>query len=145
MLTFETATRDLVGLALQSVADLETSLPQFRLLNVLYEQGPTGSSQVAHALGVVGSTVTRLADRLDASGHLVRGAAPDNRSVVTLTLTSRGRELVEQVLNQRRRDLRRALDNLDPEERAACAATLGTLHGVLGGPGNQEPGVRVPW
>src|SRR5690349_17528884 len=36
---FEVATRDLVGVALRSVEQLEISLPQFRLLLVLQERG----------------------------------------------------------------------------------------------------------
>lgn len=128
---FEMATRDLVGVALRSVDQLEISLPQFRLLLVLQERGKSTSTECAHALGVVGSTVTRLADRLDASGHLVRGSDPTNRSVVTLSLTDRGRKLVRQVTARRRRELSRVLDRLDPAERAACATTLRNLHELL--------------
>ncbi|QLQ10164.1 MAG: MarR family transcriptional regulator [Nocardioidaceae bacterium] len=128
---FETATRDLVGLALRSVEQLEVSLPQFRLLLVLHEQGRSTSTQCAQALSVAGSSVTRLADRLHASGHLVRGAEPANRSVVTLELTDAGRRVVNQVSNNRRRDLRRVLDRLQPAERAACATALDRLHVLL--------------
>ena len=39
LVAFEIAARDLVGLALRSVENLEVSLPQFRLLLVLHEQG----------------------------------------------------------------------------------------------------------
>ena len=129
---FETATRDLVGVALRSVENLEVSLPQFRLLMVLQEQGRVTSTECARALGVVGSSVTRLADRLHASGHVVRGADPSNRSIVTLELTAQGRKLVRQISARRRRELSRVLDRLDPAERAACAATLRTLHERLG-------------
>ncbi len=128
---FEVATRDLVGVALRSVEQLEISLPQFRLLSVLQERGKSTSTECAQALGVVGSTVTRLADRLDASGHLARGSDPTNRSVVTLSLTERGRKLVRQVSTKRRRELSRVLDRLDPTERAACAAALRSFHDLL--------------
>jgi DNA-binding MarR family transcriptional regulator len=128
LVAFEVATRDLVGIALRSVEEVEVSLPQFRLLLVLQEFGPSSSTECAKALGVVGSSVTRLADRLHATGHLVRGADPANRSVVTLELTAQGRKLVRQVTTRRRRDLSRALDRIDPGERAACAAVLRTLH-----------------
>lgn len=131
VLTFEVATRDLVGLSLRSVADLDLSLPHYRLLLVLHEQGASSSTAVARSLGVVGSTVTRLADRLDASGHLVRGVDPKNRSVVTLELTARGRSVVKKVVTRRRRDLSKALASLDPEERAACAGALEKLHRAL--------------
>lgn len=128
LVAFEAATRDLVGVALRSVENLEVSLPQFRLLMVLADIGKSTSTDCAKALGVVGSSVTRLADRLDSSGHLVRGSDPSNRSIVTLELTPRGRKLVKQVATKRRRDLSRVLDRLDPTERAACASALRDLH-----------------
>jgi hypothetical protein len=37
------------------------------------------------------------------------------------------------VTTRRRRELRRALDGLDPAERASCAAALAKLHGTLAG------------
>jgi DNA-binding MarR family transcriptional regulator len=129
--TFETATRDLVGLALRSVDHLEVSLPQFRLLLVLHELGPVSSTQCAEALGVVASSVTRLADRLHASGHLVRGSDPRHRSIVTLQLTDEGRQVVQKVVARRQRELRQVLDQLEPEERSACAAALEALHRAL--------------
>ncbi|WP_026918413.1 MarR family transcriptional regulator [Gordonia shandongensis] len=131
IVAFENATRDLVGLALRSVEDLDMSLPQVRLLLVLDDLGPSPSTRCADALGVVGSTVTRLADRLVDTGHLTRAADHDNRSVVVLRLTEAGRDVVRSVTDRRRRELRRALDTLDPDLRAACAAALRALHDPL--------------
>jgi DNA-binding MarR family transcriptional regulator len=144
LLAFEVATRDLVGVALRSVEQLEVSLPQYRLLLTLHGLGRASSTQCAEALGVVGSSVTRLADRLHASGHLVRGVAADNRSVVTLELTDAGRRVVRQVTTRRRRQLRQALDHLDPAERAACAAVLQGLHRTLADAGAEFPPGRLP-
>lgn len=135
LVAFEVATRDIVGLALRSVESLEVSLPQFRLLLVLHERGPASSTECAQALGVVGSSVTRLADRLHASGHLVRGKDPRNRSVVVLELTASGRRVVREVTARRRRELGRMLDRLDPEERATCVVALEKLHRLLGDAG----------
>lgn len=140
-MAFEVAARDLTGLALRSVEHVGVSLPQFRLLLVLHELGRSSSTQCAQALGVVGSSITRLADRLDASGHLVRGADPGNRSVVTLELTAAGRRVVREVAAHRRRELGRVLDQLDPAERAACAAALERLHGLLADAGPRD---RLP-
>jgi DNA-binding MarR family transcriptional regulator len=141
---FEVATRDLVGVALRSVERLEVSLPQYRLLLVLHGLGRASSTQCADALGVVGSSVTRLADRLHASGHLVRGVDPDNRSVVTLELTDAGRRVVRQVTTRRRRQLSRILDRLDPGRRAACADVLDELHRMLGETGTDFPRDGLP-
>jgi DNA-binding MarR family transcriptional regulator len=132
LVAFEVATRDLVGVALRSLEQVEVSLPQFRLLLTLSELGRSTSSDCARALGVVGSSVTRLADRLHSSGHLVRGTDPTNRSIVTLELTPKGRKLVKQVTTRRRRELCRALDGIDADERAACASVLRRLHDHFG-------------
>ncbi|MBX6751196.1 MAG: MarR family transcriptional regulator, partial [Micromonosporaceae bacterium] len=110
----------------------QVSLPQFRLLLVLHERGCLPSTQVADALGLVGSSVTRLADRLVASGHVVRGSDPGNRSIVTLDLTRKGRALVRKVIARRRTELSRLLAKMDPATRAACARGLTELHGLIG-------------
>lgn len=131
---FQTATRDLIGVALRSLEVMhgEVSLPQLRLLLVLHDLGPSQSSHVAHALGLGASSVTRLADRLVASGHIVRGGDPHHRSVVTLALSPAGRRLVTEVLDWRRTELARILAQIGPEQRAATAAGMRALHRVIG-------------
>lgn len=131
---FQTATRDLIGIALHSLdaAGSEVSLPQLRLLMALRELGRCPSSRVAQTLGLGASSVTRLADRLAASGHLVRGSDPHHRSVVTLELSEPGTDLVERVLAWRHDELARILSQIDPELRRQAARALRELHTVVG-------------
>jgi DNA-binding MarR family transcriptional regulator len=125
----QAATRVLAGVALRSldVLDGTVSLPQFRVLAVLAGLGCSRSAQVAGALGLDASTVTRLADRLVAAGHIVRGTDPGNRTVVTLELTDSGRELVARVVQWRRRELTRILGRLAPGDRDTLTASLRQL------------------
>jgi DNA-binding MarR family transcriptional regulator len=125
----QAATRVLAGVALRSldVLDGAVSLPQFRVLAVLADLGCSRSVQVADGLGLDASTVTRLADRLVAAGHIVRGRDPGNRTVVTLRLTDTGRDLVIQVLEWRRRELTRILGQLAPGDRDTLTAALRQL------------------
>ena len=125
----QAATRVLAGVALRSldVLDGTVSLPQFRVLAVLADLGRSRSVQVADALGLDASTVTRLADRLVAAGHIVRGTDPGNRTVVTLELADSGRDLVAQVVQWRRQELSRILGRLVPEDRDALTASLRQL------------------
>jgi DNA-binding MarR family transcriptional regulator len=131
---FQVATRDLIGVALRSLEAMngEVSLPQMRMLLALNDLGRCPSSRVAQALGLGASSVTRLADRLVASGHIVRGSAPHHRSVVTLELSARGREVVAAVLRWRHDELARILALLTPEQRAATADGMRAFHRVLG-------------
>ena len=123
------ATRVLTGVTLRSLDVLEgaVTLAQFRLLAVLADLGRARSAQAARALGLDASTVTRLADRLVAAGHVIRGSDPAHRSVVTLELTASGRGLVAVVAAARERDQRRLLELLPPDRRPAVTAALRRL------------------
>jgi DNA-binding MarR family transcriptional regulator len=122
----QAVTRVLVGVALRSidVPGEAVSLPQFRLLAVLADLGPTRSGRVARALDLEPSTITRLADRLVASGHVTRQGDPSHRGVVTLALTDRGTELVDQVAQWRRAELGRIAARLAPDDRAVATRAL---------------------
>ncbi|HET9899120.1 MAG TPA: MarR family transcriptional regulator [Streptosporangiaceae bacterium] len=119
-------TRVLVGIALRSldVPGGSVSLPQFRVLAIIFDLGPTRPGRIARALGIEPSTVTRLADRLVASGHIVRSSDPEHRGAVSLTLTEHGREVVTQVAQWRRRELARIAAQLTPSDRAAATRAL---------------------
>jgi DNA-binding MarR family transcriptional regulator len=125
----QAATRVLAGVALRSLDVLggTVTLPQFRVLAVLADLGCARSTQVARALGLEASTVTRLADRLVTAGHVVRGSEPGNRSVVTLELTASGRDLVTLVARWRRQELARILGQLAPRDRRALTGVLRRL------------------
>jgi DNA-binding MarR family transcriptional regulator len=130
----QAATRVLAGVALRSldVLDGAVSLPQFRVLAVLADLGIARSTRVARALGLDASTVTRLADRLVAAGHVVRGSDPGNRTVVTLELSGTGRDLVARVTKWRYGELTRIVGQLGPGERDTLTAALRRLVEVAG-------------
>ena len=123
------ATRVLAGVALRSMDVLggAVSLPQFRVLAVLADLGPARAGRVPRGLRLEASTVTRLADRLVASGHITRGGDPQHRGVVTLALTPSGRDLVAQVATWRNGELSRILEELAPGDREAVTWALRLL------------------
>jgi DNA-binding MarR family transcriptional regulator len=130
----QAATRVLAGVALRSldVLDSAVTLPQFRLLAVLADLGPAPSGRAARALGLDPSTITRLADRMVAAGHVARGTDPHHRGVVTLRLTATGRDLVAAADAWRRHELDRIMARLAPPQRAAVTDALGLLVGAAG-------------
>jgi DNA-binding MarR family transcriptional regulator len=120
----EMLTRALVGITLESLEVLggEVSLPQFRLLLAASTLGRAPSSRLAEAVGVPASSVTRLADKLEAAGLLVRGADARSRSIVTIEITGAGRDLVARVVGRRHELLAAVLARMAPGERAAVAS-----------------------
>lgn len=125
-------TRDLLGLAVRSVDEVgEVSLPQMRLLFALRDEGETSPTRLAEVLAVSGSSVTRLADRLVASGHVTRTGDPHSRSRVLLALTDHGEEVIDTVLAWRSRELTRALRTLDAPALTSLTDSLTLLHHAL--------------
>lgn len=130
----QAVTRVLAGVALRSVEVLHgaVTLPQFRMLAVLAGGTASRSSEVAGALGLDASSVTRLADRLVARGYVARGSDPRNRSVVTLELTLVGQDLVSQVEDWRQAELARIIGRLTPRDRTLVATTMRQLVDAAG-------------
>jgi len=119
----ELMARAIVGLTMRSVDVLggEVTLPQFRLLLVLSALGRVRSSRLAAEMGTGASSVTRLADRLEVVGLLVRGTDPRSRSVVTLEPTRAGVELVARVVARRHELLSAVLRQLPPADQRQAA------------------------
>lgn len=115
----ERLTRVLVAVAWDSAhaAPRGVTFPQVRLLVVLDSLGRVPSVRVAEAMGVNASSVSRLADKLEAHGYVRRGEDEHNRTVVTIEVTPAGREVVTGVVNRRHQALGELLAQLDPEER----------------------------
>jgi len=130
----QAATRVLAGVALRSLdaLDAAVTLPQFRLLAVLADLGPVPTGRAARTLGLDPSTVTRLADRMVAAGHVTRGTDPQHRGVVTLELTATGRQLVAVSDGWRRQELARIMARLPPPDQEAVTAALGLLVAAAG-------------
>lgn len=128
----ELMTRALVGITMQSLTVLgdQVSMPQFRLLLILSGLGRVPSSRLAAELGMTASSVTRLADRLEASGLLIRGTDPRNRSIVTLEVTGAGLDLVARAVERRHELLAAVLGRMTPAEREDAARIAGRFAGL---------------
>ena len=119
----QAATQVLASVAPRSldVLDGAVTLPQFRILAVLADFGRARSAQIAQALGIQASTVTRFTGRMVAAD-----LRPGTMSQVTVTRrpwnsAPPGQDLVGQVTTWREQELARICHQLPLAERAdAC-------------------------
>ncbi|GAA2728505.1 MarR family winged helix-turn-helix transcriptional regulator [Actinocorallia aurantiaca] len=70
---------------------------QEALLLELARTGPMIGAQLSEALGVEPPSVTLMARKLEAAGHIRRTPAPDDRRASIVELTESGKTLAEQV------------------------------------------------
>ena len=129
-----TASRVLVAVAARSLAEheAEVSLPQYRALVVLGSRGSQRPVDLAQALGVDPSTATRMCDRLVRKRLITRRRDVVDRRVVLLDLSASGRRLVDRVTRQRRQEIGRILEAVDPAEHGALIRAF-TTFGVAAG------------
>jgi MarR family transcriptional regulator, organic hydroperoxide resistance regulator len=96
---------------------------QFILRRLWAEDGQT-PGEIAKALGLATSTVTRAATRMEAASLLRRESHESDRRLVRLRLTDRGRELEEVIDREMDQLTERALVSFGPAERAVVVRAL---------------------
>lgn len=113
------ASRALVAIAARSLVPVEdqVTLAQYRALVVIASRGPLRPADLAAELDVTPSTATRLCDRLSRKKLIDRSHRESDRREVELSLSAGGRKLVNEVTARRRRDLRRVLSSIPPDEQ----------------------------
>jgi DNA-binding MarR family transcriptional regulator len=124
-----TASRLFVALSARTLADIDAplTLPQLRALVVLKNQGPVKLAVLAAALAVNPSTAMRTIDKVEALGLVDRQTNPDNRREVILRLTTKGHELVDEVLSHRHLEIAKIVARLSPDQRSELVRALRAL------------------
>lgn len=99
-------------------------------LPVLIEIAMNGArrpSELADKLHVSAPTATRLVQRLEAAGLVVRSRDASDGRAFLVDLSPEGSELISSVLAQGERLMSRVLETWDPSERQSLAPTLARL------------------
>ena len=109
--------------ALESV-DSSVSVPQMRVLVLLWTGEPLNLSAVAEGLGVNASNASRTCDRLVSAELVNRGEGTIDRRHVTLTLTPRGRTFVERLMERREHELATIVARMSERERRRLMTAL---------------------
>jgi DNA-binding MarR family transcriptional regulator len=100
---------------------LDLTIPQLKSLFYVSWHGKVNPSALASGIRVTPANVTGIVDRLVEHGLLVRTADADDRRVSWLTLTDKGKTLINDLREGRAQEMRRILDKLTEEELAIVA------------------------
>ena len=123
---FITAGRALVGMAVRSIAaaPIEITLPQHRALVLLATRGSQTVSALAEPLGVNPSNASRLCDRLERLGLVVRRRSDSDGRSVVISLTDAGRSLLKTVNDHRRDEVAKVLAQMRDDDVEAAIHSL---------------------
>jgi DNA-binding MarR family transcriptional regulator len=103
------------------------SMGQLSTLFRLYHRGGCGVSDIGEDLGVTNAAASQMIDRLVQQGLIQRAEDPNDRRVKSLTLTQKGRALVEESIAARRRWMEELTQTLSPQEQEAIIQGLTLL------------------
>ncbi|GIP40374.1 MarR family transcriptional regulator [Paenibacillus sp. J31TS4] len=97
-------------------ANLGVTGPQFYILMCLHREGSCKASRLAELMEVKPSAITVMIDRLVSHGLVIREADEQDRRVVLIGLTEKGRQVLEQVKEKREEIVTQHLSCLEPDE-----------------------------
>ncbi|SRR5579884_745875 len=120
--------------------EVDLTMPQLKVLFLLYAEGPVPMSRLATSLGVTLSTVTGIVDRLVEHGLVQRQEDPGDRRLVLCGLTARANELVEHLHQAGRLRLGSVLADLSLDELRTVAAAMEALAAAFGRQAAADPG-----
>jgi len=98
------------------------TLGRFHVLRVIIESQPVSMGEIHEELHMANSTVTVIVDYLHGAGLVKRKRDTEDRRVVLLEITDKGREIMESLLKKRQNFMKKAL--LDMQDSAEDLAQL---------------------
>ena len=117
------------------------TLPQFSVLEHLSRRTDCPMNELALFLRISRPAATGLIDRLISQGLVSREGDPRDRRIVRVNLTVKGRKILTNIWEQKRRMLVDVFGRISPPARAQYLATLERVVQILSSP-NAKRNVR---
>ena len=109
------------------------TLPQLWVLEHLSRQTDCPMNELAGFLRISRPAATGLIDRLIVQGLVSRKGDPRDRRIVRVNLTAKGRRILANIWEQKRRMLIDVFGQISPQDRAQYLATLERVVQILCG------------
>ncbi len=103
------------------------SMPQFSILMQLHHKGVCGLSDISERFDVTNAAASQLVDKLVQSRLIQREEDPHDRRAKLLNLTDKGRELIQQGIEERYRWVDQLAGKLTAAERAKVTEALNIM------------------
>jgi DNA-binding MarR family transcriptional regulator len=114
------------------------SMPQFFLLMHLRHREHCGISDLSEHMEISNAAASQLVDKLVHAELLVRTEDPDDRRAKQVTLSQKGKELIQQGIEERYRWVEELADVLSVEEKMKVTEALKILNETMKRVENRE-------
>jgi len=113
------------------LAEFEITPPQFNALLTLIQNGNLTIGDLGEKMYLACSTATDLVDRMERNGLVVRERDTADRRVIRLRVLERGHQMLEAVMQARRKYLSGVLERVSVDETATMVAALNHLSELM--------------
>ena len=103
------------------------NLPQFNTMSLVGELGETTMGTLSKRLGVTMGASTNVVDKLVRAGYIERERSAQDRRVVKIRLTAKGREMITQINKNATEYISALLRRILPEDRSKLIELYRTL------------------
>jgi DNA-binding MarR family transcriptional regulator len=100
------------------------SMPQFSILMKLYHRGNCAVGDISERFDITNAAASQLVDKLVQGGLIQRAEDPQDRRAKLLNITDKGREIIQQGIEERYRWVDELAGKLTSEERTKVAEAL---------------------
>ena len=118
------ASKVLGSYAVESWRHLDVPMAQLKSLFIITSKGVTNFSMLAQELGVTSGNVTGIVDRLVDQGLVIRNPDPEDRRVIRLEATAKGRELLTNLMEAQTKHMAHILTHMNLDELTALSRGL---------------------
>jgi DNA-binding MarR family transcriptional regulator len=123
----EKAFRELFPIVPIEWLQLDLTMPQLKVVLLLFLSGPARMSDIASALGVSLATATGVADRLVERDIVLRESQPEDRRVVLCRLSEKGQKMIGGLWQLARDRTKELLQAAPPSQLQLITEALGVL------------------
>ncbi len=111
----------------REILELDVTMPQLKIMFLLFVDGTKRMSDLASDLGVTLATATGLVDRMVERDIVVRESQPDDRRVVLCRLSELGQKRISRIWESARSRVRELLQAMDTANLQALTGALETM------------------
>lgn len=113
LITSDKLFRKLLPTVPKELLSLDVTMPQLKIMLMLFIHGPMRMSDIASEMDVTLPTATSFIDRLAEKNYVVRESQPNDRRVVLCRLAEAGQKTVDGIWESGRKNTGKLLEELD--------------------------------
>ena len=109
----------------------DITFTQMVVLHLLSERGVCSMTEIAKMFSITSSGATGIVDRMVRAAFLKRVTVPQDRRVINIKLTVKGKKVINALMKHRKKIIVEMFRNISAKEREAYLNTVKKVYGRL--------------